>query len=151
MMDLTAVFRAPGLSPTVQFFLASAVAMVGLALLDFVGAVLAKEWADTRQPLWFALGMVTFMGLFAFYAISLKTAELSVVTIGWVVFLQVGLLLYERLRYGVTLSPAKWAAIAVILALQAFLVLIPNEGTAAAVPEPTTASPSEAVLPAEQR
>ncbi|MBA2597698.1 MAG: hypothetical protein H0V00_13830, partial [Chloroflexia bacterium] len=60
-------------------------------------------------------------------------------------------LLYERLRYGVTLSPAKWAAIAVILALQAFLVLIPNEGTAAAVPEPTTASPSEAVLPAEQR
>jgi hypothetical protein len=65
--------------------------------------------------------------LFAFYALSLKTAELSIVTIGWVVFLQVGLILYERFRYDVTLSPAKWAAIVLILALQAYLVLAPND------------------------
>ena len=57
----------------------------------------------------------------------------SIVTIGWVVFLQVGLLLYERLRYGTTLSPQKWAAIVLILALQAYLVLVPNESSAADV------------------
>jgi multidrug transporter EmrE-like cation transporter len=126
-MDLNVVIRSLSQGPALQFFLTSIAAMLILALLDFIGAVFAKEWADTRQPAWFLLGLATFMGLFAFYALSLKTAELSIVTIGWVVFLQVGLVLYERLRYGVTLSPAKWAAIALILALQAYLVLVPND------------------------
>jgi hypothetical protein len=44
--------------------------------------------------------------------------------------LQVWLLLYERFRYGASLPPLKWAAIVLILALQAYLVLAPNEDTA---------------------
>ena len=56
----------------------------------------------------------------------MKVAELSAVTFGWVVFLQVGLLLYERQRYHVELPPAKWAAVVAILALQAYLILAPN-------------------------
>ena len=48
-------------------------------------------------------------------------------TIGWVVFLQVGLVRCETFRFGVTLSPVKWAAIALILALQAYLVLVASE------------------------
>jgi multidrug transporter EmrE-like cation transporter len=127
--SLLRIFRPQGLSPVVQFFLTSISAMIALALLDFIGAVFAKEWADTRQPWWFVAGLVTFMGLFVFYAASLKTAELSIVTIGWVVFLQVGLLLYERVRYGASLPPLKWVAIVLILALQAYLVLMPNETT----------------------
>jgi multidrug transporter EmrE-like cation transporter len=129
-MEVDAVlrlFRFQGIPPVVQFFLTSITAMIVLALLDFIGAVFAKEWADTRQPWWFVAGLVTFIGLFAFYATSLKTAELSIVTIGWVVLLQVGLLLYERVRYGAELPPMKWAAIALILLLQTYLVLIPNE------------------------
>jgi multidrug transporter EmrE-like cation transporter len=129
--SLFRVFRLQGLPPMAQFVLTSLSAMFGLALLDFIGAVLAKEWADTRQPWWFVAGLLTFMGLFAFYATSLKTAELSVVTIGWVVFLQVGLLLYERLRYGTDFPPLKWAAIVLILVLQAYLILVPNEAGAA--------------------
>jgi multidrug transporter EmrE-like cation transporter len=121
------VLRPQGFSPLLQFFLTSVSAMLILALLDFVGAVFAKEWADTRQPWWFVAGLVTFMGLFVFYATSLKTAELSIVTIGWVVFLQVGLVLYERVRYGASLPPMKWVAIVLILTLQAYLVLVPNE------------------------
>jgi len=117
----------------VQFFLTSITAMIALALLDFIGAVFAKEWADTRQPWWFVAGLVTFMGLFVFYAASLKTAELSIVTIGWVVFLQVGLLLYERVRYGASLPPLKWVAIVLILVLQTYLVLMPNETTSSDV------------------
>jgi multidrug transporter EmrE-like cation transporter len=133
-MEIDSLFRAirpQGIPPMAQFFLTSLSAMFGLALLDFIGAVFAKEWADTRQPWWFVAGLLTFMGLFAFYATSLKTAELSIVTIGWVVFLQVGLLLYERLRYGTGLPPLKWAAIVLILVLQAYLILVPNESDAA--------------------
>lgn len=126
-MDLTVIVRPLGLPSSWQLAIAGIATMLVLAMLDFIGAVFAKEWADTRNPLWFAAGLTVFILLFAFYAGSLQTAELSIVTIGWVVFLQVGLLLYERLRYGAELSPAKWAAIVVILALQAYLVLAPND------------------------
>jgi len=127
IMDLAANLRLVAIPPPMQFFLASLATMLALALLDFVGAVLAKEWADKGHPAWFVLGLLTFAILFTLYAHSLQTAELSLVTIGWVVFLQVGLVLYERFRYGASLSPAKWAAILIILALQAYLVLVPNE------------------------
>jgi multidrug transporter EmrE-like cation transporter len=141
-VEIEVMARTQGLHPSVQFFLTSIAAMVILAALDFIGAVFAKEWADTRQPVWFALGMIAFVVLFAFYATSLKTAELSVVTIGWVVFLQVGLVLYERFRYGATLPPGKWLVIVLILALQAYLVLVPNNSSTEVVSggEPATAA-----------
>ena len=145
------IFRPQGLSPVVQFFLTSISAMIALALLDFIGAVFAKEWADTRQPWWFVAGLVTFMGLFVFYAASLKTAELSIVTIGWVVFLQVGLLLYERVRYGASLPPLKWVAIVLILTLQAYLVLVPNEtSSSGGVAESATEEAETGVVPMVQ-
>ena len=130
-MDFTTILRPIGGSPAIQVIVVSVFTMLVLAALDFVGAVFAKEWADGKHPLWFVAGLATFGVLFTFYAISLKTAELSIVTIGWVVFLQVGLVLYEKFRFGVTLSPLKWAAIVLILGLQAYLVLVPNEQTAA--------------------
>ena len=149
-MDIDAMFRMvrpQGFPPLLQFFITSVSAMLVLALLDFIGAVFAKEWADTRQPWWFVAGLLTFMGLFVFYAASLKTAELSIVTIGWVVFLQVGLLLYERVRYGASLPPIKWAAIVLILTLQAYLVLAPNEmGSSESVGETMGSSAPEGVL-----
>jgi multidrug transporter EmrE-like cation transporter len=151
-MDIDAVLRVlrpQGSSPVVQFFLTSVTAMIVLALLDFIGAVFAKEWADTRQPWWFVAGLVTFMGLFVFYAASLKTAELSIVTIGWVVFLQVGLLLYERVRYGASLPPLKWVAIVLILALQAYLVLMPNETTSSPAVAQSTGEEAEVSIVSE--
>ena len=119
-----------GVPASWHFFLISLGAMLALAGLDFVGAVFAKQWADGRHPAWFLAGLLAFGVLFAVYAASLRVAELSVVTFGWIVFLQVGLLLYERLRHGVELPAAKWAAIAAILALQAYLILAPNGGEA---------------------
>jgi hypothetical protein len=101
-------------------------AMVVLAALDFVGAVLAKEWAEERNHWLFAGGLAAFGVLFAVYALSLKLAELSTVTFGWIVTLQVGLLLLERVRYAVVLPSGKWAAIVAILVLQAYLILAPN-------------------------
>ena len=88
-------------------------AMVMLAALDFLGAVLAKEWAEGRNHRLFAAGLVAFEAL-------------STVTFGWIVTLQVGLLLLERIRYAVELPNGKWAAIVAILVLQAYLILAPN-------------------------
>src|SRR3954469_15589542 len=148
-MELTGFTRTLGISPAWQFALASLGTMLILALLDFVGAVFAKEWADTRHPGWFVLGLASFAILFVFYASSLRTAELSIVTIGWVVFLQVGLVVYERFRFGATLSPSKWAAIVLILALQTYLVLVPNdsgEGDGAAMPSTVGQTGGDAAL-----
>ena len=124
------LLRALGIPAGWHFFLLSLAAMLTLAGLDFVGAIFAKEWVEERQAGWFLGGLVAFGILFAVYAYSLQYAELSLVTFGWIVFLQVGLLVYERLRYDVTLPPTKWAAIVLILALQAYLILAPNADAA---------------------
>lgn len=107
-----------------RFFLLAS-AMVVLAGLDFGGALLAKHWADNGNRLSFLIGLTLFVVLFVVYAASLKTAELSIVTMGWVVLLQVGLILVDRLHYNVSISAEKWAAIVVILLLQAYLILDP--------------------------
>ena len=139
-MGLDHALRALGVPPSWHFYLVSFAAMLALAGLDLLGALMAKEWAERHHTAWFVAGLLTFGLLFAVYAASLRVAELSVVTLGWIVFLQVGLLLIDRFRYGVELPPAKWAAIAVILALQAYLVLSPNgePRVASRDPEPTT-------------
>jgi hypothetical protein len=52
---------------------------------------------------------------------------------GWVVMLQVGLVLIDRWRYGVELPTGKWVAIGVVLVAQAYLVLAPSAERAASV------------------
>ena len=64
--------------------------------------------------------------LFWVYASSLQYAELALVTMGWIVMLQVGLVVLDRVRYGVELPPGKWVAIVVLLAAQAYLLLAPS-------------------------
>lgn len=106
-------------------FVTLATAMIVLAGLDFCGALLARQWAVAGSKTCFLCGIVTFVVLFAVYAKSLETAELSVVTMGWVVLLQVGLILVDRLHYAISISRDKWIAIVVILLLQAYLILDP--------------------------
>jgi hypothetical protein len=98
-------------------------AMVVLAALDFAGAIAAKEWSTSGSPRWLAAGIVSFLLLFYVYASSLRYAELAMVTMGWVVLLQVGLLVLDRLRYDVDLPTGKWVAVVAILALQAYLLM----------------------------
>ena len=115
--------------PAIPRFALLAGAMIVLAGLDFGGALLAKQWADNGSRLCFLIGLGLFVVLFVVYATSLKTAELSVVTMGWVVLLQVGLLLADRFRFQVEFSWDKWLAIAIILILQSYLILDPFGGT----------------------
>ena len=80
--------------------------MISLAGLDFLGAVFAKEWAASRSHWLFVAGLLTFAVLFGVYAISLEVAELSTVTFGWIILLQVGLLLFGVFATGWRSRPA---------------------------------------------
>ena len=125
-LDAIPMLKAPDAWPT---WVVGAVAMVMLAALDLVGAMAAKEWATraTLTPL--VVGVTAFMALFWVYASALQYAELALVTLGWIVVLQVSLLLLDRFRYGVEMPTGKWVAVAIILAAQAYLLMAPNSST----------------------
>lgn len=109
-----------------SFYMLSVGAMLALAGLDFVGSIFAKEWVEQQRIAYYLAGLASFMVLFAVYAASLRFAELSTVTFGWIIFLQVGLVLVDTQRYGVHFPTGKWLAIAGLLSLQSYLILWPN-------------------------
>lgn len=104
-------------------FVVAVVAMVLLAVLDLAGAFAAKEAVLRQSPVMAAVGMVCFLLLFYVYASSLQYAELAPVTLGWVVVLQVGVVLLDRFRYGTAMPTGVWITIGVILVAQASLIL----------------------------
>jgi hypothetical protein len=114
------LLRAPASWPTP---VVAAVAMLLLAAVDLAGAYVAKEAVVRRSLPWAVAGIALFVLLFYVYASSLQYAELALVTLGWVVVLQVGVLVLDHVRYGNALSADKWVAVAVILAAQAYLLL----------------------------
>jgi len=117
------LIRAPQSWPHV---LVALTAMVVLAALDLGGAYAAKEAVSRRSPLMAGVGVVLFVGLFWVYASSLQYADLGPVTLGWVVLLQVGVLMLDRFRYDSHLSTGKWVAVVVIIAAQAYLLVGPQ-------------------------
>ena len=102
------------------------VAMAALAGLDLLGAIAAKEWAERQNVTAIALGVVAFVLLFWVYASSLQYAELAVVTMGWIVLLQVGIVIVDRVHFGTVLGPDKIGALIIILVAQGYLVLAPS-------------------------
>jgi hypothetical protein len=128
------------------------VAMAVLAALDLAGAYAAKEAVDRRSAGMAALGVLLFVLLFWVFASSLQVAELAPVTFGWVVILQVGVVLLDRFRYGVTLPTSKWVAVAVLLLAQAYLLLGPTgeKSSPAAAPEPSPDT-AEVAIPEQRR
>ena len=102
------------------------VLIIVLAGLDLIGAILAKEWNSGRGAWLFLAGAGTSLLLFLIYALGLRYAEMSTVTFGWIVGLQVAILLVERFKYGVSLPTGKWLAVVAIVGLQAYLVMVPN-------------------------
>ncbi len=95
-------------------------AIVALGALDLIGAALARSWSEHRSTIALVGGVMVFGLLFVVYGKSLDYAELSTVTIGWVVLLQVGVVVLDRLQ-GVAIPPSRMTAIVLILALQAYL------------------------------
>jgi len=93
-----------------------------LAALDFVGAILAKDYSERHRPVTLLLGAVIFLVLFVVYARALEYAELSIVTMGWVVLLQVGLFVFDWRRSGVALDARQIVVVIAIIALQCYLI-----------------------------
>ena len=56
---------------------------------------------------WAIVGVALFVLLFYVYASSLQYAELTLVTLGWIVLLQVGVCLLDRFRYGQAFGPGQ--------------------------------------------
>jgi hypothetical protein len=106
--------------------LVAVAAMVVLAGLDLVGAVLAKHWSDRGSLISLLGGVAVFGLLFVVYGSSLAYAELATVTFGWVVILQIGVVLLQRVQDGVAIAPDRLGVMIAILALQGYLVLRPS-------------------------
>jgi hypothetical protein len=99
------------------------VAMVLLAGLDLLGALLAKRYADHRSVVTLVAGIIVFGALFLVYVRSLSYAELATVTFGWVVMLQVGVVVIDHVERGSGPPLDRVVAMAGMLLLQAYLVL----------------------------
>ena len=106
------------------------VCMAALAALDLAGAFAAKEWAASKSPMALSLGALSFLVLFWVYASSLQYAELAVVTMGWIVLLQLGILVIDRIVFDSSLPAGKLVAVVIILVAQGYLVLAPSGSTA---------------------
>lgn len=100
-------------------------AVISLAGLDLFGAYLAKEFSIRPRWIMMAGGLLAFSLLFIVYAKSLSVSELWVVTFGWVVLVEVGVLLLDRFRFDTDIPPHKIVLAAVIVFLQIWLML-PN-------------------------
>ena len=97
--------------------------MVLLAGLDLLGALLAKRYVDHRSIATLVAGVIVFGALFLVYVRSLSYAELATVTFGWVVMLQVGVVVIEQLERGSGPPLDRVVAMVGMLFLQAYLVL----------------------------
>ncbi len=97
-------------------------AMIALGVLDIVGAMLARSWSEHRSAIAMLGGLMVFGLLFVVYGKSLDYAELSTVTVGWVVLLQVGVVVLDRLQ-GVSIPPGRLTAIGLIIALQVYVIM----------------------------
>ena len=100
--------------------------IVALGGLDLIGSYCAMRYMDNGHQLWWSAGAIAFLGLFAVYAASLQWAELGTVTLGWIVFVQVGVLLMDRISNGVVVPAGKWVAMGLIFALMSYMIFAPN-------------------------
>ena len=96
--------------------------IVLLAGFDLAGAVFAKEWDQKRHHWMLAAGALMFVALFAVFVLAMRYAEMSTVTLGWIVVMQVGLMLTEQFRYRIDHGLDRWAAVLAMIALQGYLL-----------------------------
>jgi drug/metabolite transporter (DMT)-like permease len=97
--------------------------MVALAAIDFVGALVAQDFADRRRVCALLVGCGLQIVLFVVYAVALRLATLTIVTLGWIVLLQVAVVATDVARGSLRLGWAQWAAVAVVLIAQCYLVV----------------------------
>lgn len=101
-------------------------AMAALTGLDLIGSYCAMRYMHDGHQLWWSAGAIAFLGVFAVYAASLHWAELGTVTLGWIVGVQVGVLIMDKVANGVVVPTGKWIAMAAIFLLMTYMIFAPN-------------------------
>ena len=100
-----------------------------LAALDVTESVLAKEWALRRSPWLLGAGLTSSVLLFVLFVVAIGYTEMSTVTIGWIVVMQLGLMITETVRYGVSHSTDRWVVMGAIVCLLGYLVAAPTSSS----------------------
>ncbi|BEP12808.1 hypothetical protein acdb102_11190 [Acidothermaceae bacterium B102] len=95
--------------------------MLALAAIDFGAALMAQDFADRRRLSTLLVGSGLSITLFVVYAVALRLANLSIVTMGWIVMLQVAVITFDVVRHGLRLTAVQWAAVSLVIVLQVFL------------------------------
>jgi uncharacterized membrane protein YhaH (DUF805 family) len=95
-------------------------AILTLAGLDVAAAVAFKEAARQSNPLYAIYGVALFVGVGAVLTMTLELAELTIVSLGWIVMFQVVIMLIDHIRYDVT--PGRVQLAAIVVALLALVV-----------------------------
>jgi hypothetical protein len=114
--------------------------MLALAGIDFAAALVAQDFADRRRGIVLLLGCALQVTLFLVYALALRLASLSIVTLGWIVLLQVALFATDLARGRLHPGAAQWTAVVVVLVAQAFLVATT---TSSSTPEPPSTATTQ--------
>lgn len=122
-VDVVPLIKLPSTWPTV---VTATVAMLALALIDLACAYAAKQWVTTHSGTALLAGIASALLLFWVFASALQYAEMAVVTLGWIVLLQVGVLLLDEIKYGVHHPPRTWAVVASVMVAQGYLVCFPG-------------------------
>ena len=137
-----AVFLVRGHTMSVARQLSVLGLMLALAGIDFAAALVAQDFADRRRGVVLLAGCLLQVTLFLVYALALRLASLSIVTMGWIVLLQVALFATDLARGRLHPGAAQWVAVVVVLVAQAYLVATTTTSAA-------TTSTSAVVLPYE--
>lgn len=121
--------------------------LIVLASLDVTATIFLKEAALRRSPL-LALGGIAFMIAVAevlLYAVN--AADLTIVSLGWIVLFQVIIVGVDHVRYHVTPGGIQAAGIAVALAGLSVAALAPTSGPP--VPSTPAAIDPVSLIPAQ--
>jgi uncharacterized membrane protein YidH (DUF202 family) len=95
-------------------------AIVALAGLDTTAVVLFKESAAQRNPLYAIYGIGLLICVAGVLIVTLDMADLTIVSLGWIVLFQVVVMGVDALKYGV--YPGRLQAAAIFMALLGLIV-----------------------------
>jgi len=88
-------------------------AIIGLALLDLLGAYFALETARLGSMAMAVAGALSFVALFVAYTLSLRLGDVITITFGWIAVLEVGVIALAVAR-GARYPLSVWLAITAV-------------------------------------
>lgn len=89
---------------------------LALTCVELGSAALAKRALDERSLPFGLAGAASFVLLFGIYMLGLAQASLTFITVGWIVFSQIGAVAMDIRFYGAHFTIVQYVGISIILA-----------------------------------